>query len=288
MTIWPYPKIWHLDHPQAARLWHGEVTIEEKIDGSQFSVMRTDHGLLYKSKGQEVFAESADKNFKPTIAYLQSIEHLLNVGYVYRGEALRSKKHNTLTYRTCPDSHFVVFDIETAQGVFLSRARKEEECAAVRLPCVPELQVKIGPTTIPNLLGKESFLGGVMIEGVVVKNYNERDSFGHTLMAKYVRPEFRELNTQTTKQGNYDDLIRTMGCSEVRWKKAIARLQEQGVLEASPRDISKLIKAIQDDAEAECWDMVLELFQAKYKKLLRLGSTRGFAEWYKAQLKASE
>jgi len=49
-----YPKVWNLGHPNIAMLFEEDVTVEEKIDGSQFSFGIFHGELKCRSRGQQL------------------------------------------------------------------------------------------------------------------------------------------------------------------------------------------------------------------------------------------
>ena len=73
-------------------------------------------------------------------------------------------------------------------------------------------------------------------------------------------------------------------CTQARWQKAVQRLEEQGQLEHSPRDIGALMRAVGTDLlEEEEETIKAELFKLFWKDIVRTAQ-RGLPEWYKAQL----
>ncbi len=80
-----------------------------------------------------------------------------------------------------------------------------------------------------------------------------------------------------------DRLVGKYG-TEQRWHKAVQHLRDSGELEGAPRDIGKIVRAVQDDIGVECRELIMEdLWKHFGSKVLR-GTSRGVAEWYKEQL----
>jgi hypothetical protein len=70
-SIHSYPKILNLGHRYLENLLKEEVTIEEKVDGSQFSFRRVDETTVtYRSKGREIFLPTTDGLFKAATEYV--------------------------------------------------------------------------------------------------------------------------------------------------------------------------------------------------------------------------
>ena len=69
-----YPKVFNLGHAAMADLLGGNVVVQEKVDGSQFSFARTDSGqLLFRSKGAEIHPEARPFFPKPVSFLLFSL-----------------------------------------------------------------------------------------------------------------------------------------------------------------------------------------------------------------------
>ena len=287
MKIHSYPKIFSLGHPQVSELFNSPCTFEEKIDGSQFSVMYEDGIYHFRSKGAEVFSGEAGM-FGLGCQNLQNIK--LREGWVYRGEYLSKPKHNCLTYGRTPKHNFIVFDVETSPNTFLSYQGKLEHCQSIDLEVVPSFLIE-NPTleSFSEALKMDSCLGNVTIEGLVCKNYTRFGQDGKALMGKYVSEAFKEANKVNWKKGNqtHKDILELLGESyrnETRWQKAIQHLKEAGTLENSPRDIGNLMKEVHQDLETEEIDVIKDKLYKWAKNHIFRKSTAGLPEWYKEQL----
>lgn len=287
-----YAKIYHIGHKQLANLLNGNVVVEEKVDGSQFSFGKRGDQLYFRSRGAPVYPETADKLFKAAVEYIVSIKDLLHDGWTYRGEVLHAVRHNTLTYGRTPRHNVVIFDVETDQGQnFLSPEAKAQAALLLDLEVVPSFHN--GPIehieTLREILEHESFLGGCKMEGVVIKNYTQFGEDKKVLMGKWVREEFKEIHQGAWKGANpsRSDVIEMMikiYRNENRWLKAIQHLRDAGKLQGAPQDIGPLIKEFQTDLSAECAAEIKEkLFEYALPKILR-GSSAGLAEYYKELL----
>lgn len=292
LSLHSYSKIYHLGHRYLADLLKGSVVVEEKIDGSQFSFGKRADQVFFRSRGAEIYPETADKLFKAAVEYIASIKYTLVDGWTYRGEVLHAPRHNTLTYGRVPKHNVVIFDIETDEGQnFLSPKGKELEAAKLDLETVPvfftgEITDAAG---LESLLKEESFLGGCKLEGIVIKNYSQFGIDKKALMGKWVREEFKEIHRGTWKgtnpsRGDVIDAMVQVYRSEVRWEKAIQHLRDKGLLQDAPQDIGLLIKEAQNDLVEECAAEIKEkLYEYALPKILR-GSTAGLPEFYKKKL----
>jgi hypothetical protein len=272
---------------------NGEVIVEEKIDGSQFSFCKINGQLYCRSKGVQLVMSDPDKLFASAVSSVIARGDLLREGVVYRGEVLCKPCHNSLSYDRVPNGNIIVFDIMDGLENYLSRAEKEAEAARIGLECVPILF----EGTIESLdafvkmLDTVSCLGGAKIEGVVIKP-RKYDAFGQdkkVLMAKFVSEAFKEVHRRTFPGGNPNksDVVAMIGeqyRTHARWEKALIHLREAGKIQDSPRDIELLMKEIPADVFKECEgemkDQIWNWARPHIKRLI----VRGVAEWYKAKL----
>lgn len=295
-TSWhSYPKIYNLGHRALESLFNGEVVIEEKLDGSQFSFGVFDGVLRVRSSGREFHPDAADNMFKRAVDSVIERQHLLTDGWTYRGEYFQSPKHNTLKYDRVPVGGIAIFDISTGDSSWLGAIDKVDEAERIGLSHVPVLYTGIlthGPESLAwfeQLIDAESVLGGVKMEGVVIKNYSQFGPDKKTLMGKHVSSHFKEVHGGEWKKNNPSkvDFLQGLGeryCTEARWQKGIQHLKESGRYTQSPQDIGPLVKEIQSDVILECKDEILaELWKWAKPQIERIAS-RGVPEWYKQQL----
>ena len=138
----------------------------------------------------------------------------------------------------------------------------------------------------------ESQLGGVPMEGVVVKNYAHEMLYGPNLYpfqrGKYVGEAFKEVNKANWKADNtakggweaYKSQFRT----EARWVKAVGTMREMGILKGEPSDIGQLMNFVQKDVSEECKEEILAFLWKQFGKELLRVAANGLPEWYKEQL----
>ena len=292
MPLSSYSKIYALGHRALALLLDGEVVVQEKVDGSQFSFGRRGSGLICRSRNQVIDCDAPEKMFAPGVEYVQSVADRLIDGATYRCEYLKSPKHNTLAYDRIPENHLIVFDIDLADQDYQSPETVRDLAADIGLETVPTLLAGIlaNAEQFEALLECDSILGGQKIEGIVVKNYAHFDpGTSKTLMGKYVSERFKEVHGASwrARNPNKGDIIQAIGsslCTETRWDKAIQHLRESGELTDSPKDIGALIQGVTVDVLEEEADAIKEqLFEWAWKAIRR-HATAGLPEWYKARL----
>lgn len=298
MRISSYPSIYNLGHRCVKEIFDSHVVIQEKVDGSQISFGVYDNGLgdepyefRVRSKGAEINTVAPEKMFKQAVDFIASIKDNLHPGWTYRGEYLKSPKHNTLAYDRIPKNHIMLFDIDTGDQQYLDIHAMQVEAERIGLETVPMIfSGKLDDLEqLRTALDRTSALGGCKIEGVVIKNYNMLGPDKKVLMAKFVSEAFKEVHAGEWRKSNptQNDIIErliTKYTTPARWAKAVQHLREAGQIEDSPRDIGKIMKEIPQDVHKECIvEIADELLKWAWPKISR-GLCRGFPEWYKEEL----
>jgi hypothetical protein len=288
-----YPKIYTLGHAQLKHLFDGPVTIQEKVDGSQFSFGRFGDELRFRSKGATVHPDNAGM-FQAGVASITAIKDQLVDGWTYRGEYLQKPKHNTLAYDRVPKGHVILFDIARDLELYTPYEALAAEAKRLGLEVVPRLLV-FAPheEDIKGLLELTSVLGGQKIEGVVVKNYERFGPDGKPLMGKYVSEAFKEIHRGAWRTDNptKNDIVEKIVAqykTPARWSKAVQHLRERGELQDSPTDIGKLIKEVSIDVDTECRDDIKKALHKWAWPHISRQITHGMPEWYKEQLLAQQ
>lgn len=300
--IEPFPKIFHIGGNSIKNLFSGEVEITEKIDGSQWGMGIDENGeLVMRSKGNDLSYKDKEipKMFEKAFEQTKRIEKILRKNnlfdiYFYC-EFLSAPRHNILKYDRVPKNNLYLFGVKY-KGVWISDINKLWEFAdLIDVERVNLLYYGIVKdiNQLEKMLETKSILGGEIIEGIVVKNYNQPAIVTQNLifpisLGKYVSESFKEkqqkgVKKKSTSKDKLEILIESYR-TEARWHKAIQHLKEKGMLEFSPRDIGKLIKEIKKDLmEEEKENIKEELFQV-FKSNIENNAVEGFAEWYKKYL----
>lgn len=297
MKLGSYPDVCRLGHAKIDDILSGEVTVREKVDGSQFSFSLIDGVLNLRSKGVEIDESNVPGLFKLSTETVISIKDKLTPNYVYRGESIVKPKHNTLTYDRIPKGGIILFDIQESDGTekYLSQSelRKEAERLGLEVvPCFVENKV-VTAESLLDLLKTPSILGGAIIEGVVIKNYNLFTRDKKVMMGKIVRDEFKEDNRAEWKKNqicgkDFIDKIGEKYHSIARWRKSIIHLAERDLLTNSPKDIGKLINEIRCDIEKECIDEIKDELYNHFSDRIMKVAIKDFAFWYKEELEKRE
>jgi hypothetical protein len=271
------------------------VVVQEKVDGSQISFCVDDEGLHFRSKSKQFDPGEQDRMFDILVESVEGKASLMVPGWIYRGEYLRKKKHNTLVYDRVPEGHVVLFDIEVGEQKFVPWVALESYARDLGLEPVPRLYEGRVESfdQLEKLLETQSFLGGTPVEGVVVKNYTRYGRDGKSLMGKFVSEKFKERHTKNWKLRNPSgsDIRFMIGHelqTEARWEKAIQHLRDRGELLNAPQDIGPLMREVNVDVLEEERETIMEaLFKWAWRDISR-AITRGLPEWYKERLARSQ
>lgn len=296
MTSWhSYPKIWNLGHAALADLLLDPVTVEEKVDGSQFSFGVFNGELKCRSKGQELIVDAPEKMFQAAVDTAKALQSLLKDGYTYRGEYLNKPKHNALAYDRIPNKHIILFDVSPGEENYLPYSEKKAEADRLGLEIVPlvfEGNIE-NAAQILEMMDKLSILGGQKIEGLVIKNYKRFGPDKKVLLGKHVSEAFKEVHKKDWKKTNPNNgdvlhMLSEQYRSKARWNKSIQHLKERGEIDGTPADIGKLVKEVQVDIRSECEAEIKEqLYKWALPHIMRV-AIRGLPEWYKEQLIESQ
>ncbi len=290
-----FPKIFSIGQDYISQIFDSEVEITEKVDGSQFNFGKIEDELHMRSKGKQIFPEAPEKMFKEAVDYVYSIAERIPNNTVYYCEYLKSPHHNILKYDWIPKNHLVVFGVSDPVCNFKAKYSELINYAEdVGLTTVPLLYSGLVSDVqfLKALLETKSFLGGSLIEGVVVKNYSIPFLLGGQpipiMAGKYVSEKFKETNQESwskenTTRGKWEVFLESFR-TEARWNKAIQHLREAGTLENAPRDIGGLIRAIHQDIEDEEKESIKGFLWSHFKQDLMRKSIAGFPEWYKGKL----
>lgn len=291
-----YSKPLALGHKWLQNLFDTPVVMQEKVDGSQFSFKKLSDGTLeFHSRSTTVNPDAPGMFFRACQGILE-IQDSLVPGWTYRGECLDKPKHNTLAYDRVPKHHVIIFDVDRGVCDYLDPEELYQHCVACDLESVPFLGwANHAPTLdeMETLLDQESILGGVKIEGVVFKNYNQISADSKVVMGKYVSSDFKEHHNKEWKKDhpNQGDILSQIIAdfgSEARWQKTVQHLAEQDLLTNSPQDIGILLRELNNDILAELEEPIKSVLFKYFWKDISRGLSRGFPEWYKQQLEISE
>jgi hypothetical protein len=303
-----YGKIIPLDKGKYTQgLFDGEVVVQEKVDGSQVSFAmecvsaerhiggKRTYAPVVRSKNQIV--QDGNKMFQMVLDWVRDKAPRLNPNFIYRGEAVTSLKHNTLTYARVPNGGVMLFDIYDREGDrMLDPSELRIEAVRLGLEQVRTFAWRKGVTIedVRSFIGSQSKLGGTFIEGVVIKAYDKPDpqSFAQTtdaqgfLKVKLVCEDFKEVHHKDWKGRNpngkdfVSNLVEVYGTPQ-RFDKAIQRMREEGKLTETPKDIGELIGRVVDDIKEECADEIAAALFKHFGKKVLSGIGKKVPNYYK-------
>lgn len=286
-----YTKVLTLGSAYTENALVGDVIVQEKVDGSQFSFgINEDEELVMRSKGQELFSNNFAPMFEKCVKYVTSLKLEVPPDTYFYCEYLQRPKHNTLKYTKEPLNNLILFDILTS-GRLVDRPALIDWATKLNIDIIPELfRGTVDVPRIKSFLTIESFLGGELIEGVVIKNYIQTIFLGGKvtpLFTKYVREDFKERNADEWKTkksgGGIPEFIASFN-SPARWEKAVIHAREKGELSVSPKDIGMLMKMVAEDVREEETENIKNHLLNYYLDDILRASVRGIPEWYKNKL----
>jgi len=269
--------------------------VQEKLDGSQFAFTFDSA----RSKRMEIIDGSVPDLFAPAIKWLTENKSRLQPQLIFHAEAIARPRHNTLTYERAPATGFVVFDIEHAEGGWCNELDCRTLCNIYGMPYVQVFESALVLTSWGQLeafLDRQSMLGGP-IEGVVAKPLDRSilDPNSHRpILAKVVRPEFREKNNKAQKEFKrtqsldcaLEELVETYKTG-TRFEKALHRLRDEGKICGELKDLAVLIPEVREDILKEEEIAFKELLWAQAKKQVGRRVATWLPAWYKERLQAA-
>jgi hypothetical protein len=252
--------------------------------------------LSARSRGAQINLLDAGMFDKGAEA-INKLRSILTPGYTYRGEYLRTRRHNVIAYSREPISNIILFDIDKGEQDYMLPEDLVAEAARIGLECVPLLATYThmpALSTLEKLLEKDSILGNSKVEGIVLKRYDLFGTDHKVIMGKLVREDFKETHRQVWGDQNPSQkefitkVIEKYG-TPMRWQKAVQHLTEMGVISGIPQDIPFIMKEIGEDVFRECKDIIAEeLFLHFWNTQIKRGLTHGMPDWYKEQLRREQ
>lgn len=282
-----YPKIPRWESVENKDLFHGNIVITEKLDGSQIIFGKVDGELIINSKHKNLLGGPADKKFKTAINVIQEREDVLLDGVIYYGEYLSTPKHNRLCYTNTPKNHIALFAFRDGFGIESNPEDVLRHAMSLELDTVPVLEFNTNVYVITTLeeqlkklIDSESYLGGCNMEGCVIQNLD------NNLKGKYVSDEFKEIAVlnklkkhNQSPTNKIEEYIKTFKTTS-RWLKAVTTLEEKDCLVYNNSDIGVLCHTVQNDIEEEEKEDIKEWLYTHYRKNIFKEATFGLAGWY--------
>ena len=176
---------------------NGKVYLFDKIDGTNSQIWVDDNSELhFGSRNRELTLDYDNHNF---MSSLHKDERLIkffndNKNLKLYGEWL--KPHTIKHYDDEAWNKFYVFDVVDENGEYLIYEDYSKLLKQYNIDFIPVIAILNNPSyeDLTKYLDKISFLvkdGSGMGEGIVIKNYQYRNRFGHRVWAKIVLDEFK-------------------------------------------------------------------------------------------------
>ena len=271
------------------------VEIEEKLDGSQFSFRKDEHGKVFaKSKkthftvNDELLATTSPNSlFYGALSHLNKIRDRIPKGYLFRGEVLKAPRHNVLEYGRAPEGNIVLFDVQPEGEWNMRSVAVKHFAELLGVEAAPLLGYSVPACpmdveTLKKLVEGDSILGGKR-EGVVLKCRAVKVQDGYA-KCKIVAESFRERKSDGSR-GKRAKVLRASPIESIvaalttdaRYRKAYQSVRETlNVDRLEPKDIGPGMKALALDINLEEQDWIKEqLWQAHRNTIVKKVS----ADW---------
>jgi len=303
-NIISYPSIDTLN-VKSTRSWLDDENykyyIEEKIDGSQLSIVVDNEGKLsFYNKNKRAGMNNAFEKAITMLSFKYDNKNILNPDYTYHGESVCRIKHNVCVYERTPKNYFILYDIfNNISNEYVSSEIKKSEAERVGFEIVQTLYQNIDPNQNPydmceKLISQiesgeiKSCLGGA-IEGIVLKHHafiKKGKSVSSKL--KLVTTNFKErhLVKQPKAELSANEFLTSLGnsfCTEARFHKAYQHLVENNTINPESikkSDKDKIIMELNSDFDKEYKDELYELLYTEFSPLLKKLAREGAGNWF--------
>jgi hypothetical protein len=298
-VLHPFPKIFALGTTYVRDIFSDDVEVTEKVDGSQFVFGQVNGALSVRSKGAVIDPAAPPSMFRQGVDYVAGLwaGRALPEGVVYFCEYLQKPKHNVLAYTRTPKNGLCLFAVydPIIQGFSSSRERLVYEATQLDIDPVPLLRAGRveSMADLAGFMEQDSYLGGVKVEGVVVKNHHRPFLLGGQpiplMSGKYVSEAFKEVHrgkrADYSGKGRWETFVDSHR-SEARWAKAAQHLRETGSLTGTPADIARLVTEVKRDVLDEERAEIERVLWREFAPEVARKAVSGLPDWYKAQLAA--
>ena len=281
-----YPKVLGLGHEMIAEIFNNPVELSEKVDGSQCRIHLTEDITACGSKNVGI---ADDKMF--AIAHQQT-QRIWNEK-VWRAfgdditlftEFLNKEKHNVLKYERVPLNHLYLFGaiindkhLKTKELIELATEINIEP--PIILASKKEIESQ---DELEEYLTITSGLGGTLLEGIVIKNYDQsyppllastQAFFGYPLVGKLVRDDFKErLNKEWSGKKQKETpmaKVTSEFLTDARFHKSIQHLEDEGKIGYEMCDLKVLIPEFYNDLLDEEKDEITKLAMVEFWRQLK-------------------
>lgn len=233
-----YQHIEKLGREECEGILDGTVTIQPKIDGTNSVVFLGDDGNIHAgSRKRELTMDSDNGDFYKTIKQDENINRYLlkHPNHYLYGEWLIP--HSIRTYNPDAWKKFYIFDVFELDGNYGRYLPYEEYIPFLEefgLTYIPEVTRLTNPTIqdVADCISKTHYLmpEGCVPEGVIAKNYDYKNKWGHVVWGKIISEEFfnkkQKLRTKNheVKSADFETRIANEYISEPMIRKEYAKV----------------------------------------------------------------
>ena len=289
-----YPSIATLD-VKSTRDWseNYQYYIEEKIDGSQLSIVIVDGKLSFYNKHSRANMNNAFEKAITMLTFKYEGKDILNANYIYHGESVCRIKHNVCVYERTPKHYFILYDIfDVVKNEYVSSEAKIKEAERVGFEMVPILYQNQDPNQNPYEICEKLFkdieegkitscLGGI-VEGIVLKHhaYYKKGKYVATKL-KLVTKNFKERHAIKLPKAELsaDEFLESLGksfCTEARFQKSLQHLIERDEVP----NAGKMIAELNADFDKEYKEELSLLLYTEFSPLLKKLAREGVTNWF--------
>ena len=261
---------------------NARLVIQEKIDGSNFTVYRADETtILFFNKGKLLNEEKQKMSvFYNTCQALKTRPDLFRIGYIYHGEAVRSSRPNHIMYKRIPKFYVIFYEILIPVPYSKFRfATPEEMTEILEETCLEQTHiyfdsVRVDDTSMGRLA--KLFLDintlhsclGNYAEGFVVKLFSGEEKCKRI---KYVSDHMKERKViPGITASDYDiEAIGDLFNVHARFRKAAQHLEERGEKITRENIVDELDKDLLKEREAELKQILFNKYWHEIKRAAR-------------------
>jgi hypothetical protein len=263
------------------------VIIQEKINGSQFTIFKKDGELHFYNRNKEV----GPKGDPYVNAYLslQKKKDFFQTGLFYHGEAMKTTKTNNASYKRMPRYYWIVYEIQREDGSLLT---PDEMTATLLHTGIETTQVlydshkNISLQPLQEIIDQimvqiesdiiESCLGGIP-EGIVIKVLKGTTN-SRFKQVRSVFAEMSQVKRDKIEQVSDIDFIKEIGeiyNTNGRREKAVQHMKEKGKYNEKNvnANIGQMVHELDDDllkeAEEDIKNILFVRFFPEISKVAR-------------------
>lgn len=197
MEFKKYHKLYALHKPECHEILHGDVHVQEKIDGANASIWLHEDGTIHcGSRNNDLILKN--NPFNGFVEYVKNHEGIKKFFEKYPDLRLYGEwlVRHTIGYNESSYKQFYLFDIETGEGLLpIEEVYDLAEQHDIKTPHYFGKFTDLKIDDVKEMAGKSVL--GEKGEGIVIKPIDFINQFGERVYAKYVTENFKEDNSVT-------------------------------------------------------------------------------------------